>query len=372
MLAADTKLISVDDHVIEPPHTWVDRLPARYKSVGPRIEQRADGLDVWRYEDQQVPIMAGTVRFLPDAQRRPEGANFDQMRPGCYDPKQRLLDMDLDGVWAQVCFPNFARFAGHRFLPTNDPALSLLCIQAYNDFIVDEWCAVNADRLVPLILIPFWDVDASIAEIKRLGSQVKAVAFSENPTVLDLPSVHTDHYERLWATVVEYDLALCMHIGSSSVMVTSSPDAPISVQWAATGINSMLAMADWIFSGIFDRFPSMRVLLSEGGAGWVPYILERSQKFVDICGGPSACGVKKTPHEYFRDNMFACLVTDEFAIESRHTIGIDNIMWEGDYPHSDGLFPNSRVNLDRVLADVPEDEARKICQSNAQRAFRLQ
>jgi predicted TIM-barrel fold metal-dependent hydrolase len=371
MLTTDTKLISVDDHVIEPPDLWVSRLPSRYRDVGPRIEKRADGRDVWRYEDQVVPVMPGTVRHLPGITPHAEAANFDEMRPGCYDPVQRLEDMNADGVWAQLCFPNFARFAGHRFFPTNDPELSQTCIEAYNDFIVDEWCAVAPDRLLPLILVPFWDVDASVREVKRLAGRVKAVAFSENPTVLGLPSVHTDHWDPLWAVVAEHDLALCMHIGSSSMLVTSSPDAPGSVQWTATGINSMLAMADWIFSGIFDRFPSIRVLLSEGGAGWVPYILERAQKLVDIRGGTSGLGITKTPHEYFRDNMFACMVTDEFAIESRHTIGIDNLMWEGDFPHTDGMYPHSRTNLERVLSDVPDDEARKICQINAQRAFRL-
>jgi predicted TIM-barrel fold metal-dependent hydrolase len=371
MLTPDTKLISVDDHVIEPPHTWLDRLPSQYRDRAPRIERRPDGREVWRYEDQVVPISPGTVRHLPGITPHSEAANFDEMRAGCYDPAQRLKEMDLDGVWAQVCFPNFARFAGHRFFPTTDPALSLACIRAYNDFIVDEWCAAAPDRLVPLMLVPFWDVDASVTELKRLSGRVKAVAFSENPTVLGLPSVHTDHWDPLWAAVADADLAVCMHIGSSSVLVTSSPDAPVAVQWTATGINSMLAMADWIFSGIFDRFPSLRVLLSEGGAGWIPYILERAQKLVDIRGSLNGLGISKTPHEIFRDNMFACMVTDEFAIQSRHAIGIDNLAWEGDFPHSDGMYPRSRTNLERVLADVPDDEARKICQLNAQRAFRL-
>jgi predicted TIM-barrel fold metal-dependent hydrolase len=371
MLTADTKLISVDDHVIEPPHTWADRLPARYRDRGPRIERRADGRQAWRYEDQEVPIMPSTVRHLPGVTPHPSAANFDEMRPGCYDPARRLEDMDLDGVWAQVCFPNFARFAGHRFFPTTDPALSLLCIRAYNDFIVDEWCAAAPDRLVPLMLVPFWDVDASLAELKRLSGRVKAVAFTENPTVLGLPSVHTDHWDPLWAAVADEDLAVCMHIGSSSVLITSSPDAPGAVQWTATGINSMLTMADWIFSGIFDRFPSLRVLLSEGGAGWVPYILERAQKLVQVRGSLDGLGTKKPPHDVFRDNMVACMVTDEFAIQSRHAIGIDNLAWEGDFPHGDGMYPRSRANLERVLADVPDDEARKICQLNAQRAFRL-
>ena len=370
MLSPDTKLISVDDHVIEPPHTWIDRMPARYRDVGPRIERRDDGREVWRYEEQEVPIMPSTVRHLPGVTPHPTAANFEEMRPGCYDPARRLEDMDLDGVWAQLCFPNFARFAGHRFFPTTDPALSLACIQAYNDFIVDEWCSGTPDRLVPMMLIPFWDLDASLIEVKRMSGRVKALAFTENPTVLGMPSVHTDHWDPLWAAVVDEDLALCMHIGSSSVLVTSSPDAHPGVQWTATGINSMLAMADWIFSGILDRFPPMRVLLSEGGAGWVPYILERAQKLVDI-GGLERAGLKKTPAEYFRDHIYACMVTDEFAIESRYSIGVDNLMWEGDFPHGDGMYPNSRTNLERVLADVPDDEASRICQRNAERVLRL-
>lgn len=371
MLAPDTKLISVDDHVIEPPHTWIDRLPAKYHDVGPRIERRDDGRQVWRYEEQEVPIMPATVRHLDGVTPHASAANFEEMRPGCYDPKARLEDMDLDGVWAQACFPNFARFAGHRFLPTNDAALSELSVKAYNDFLVDEWCATDPERLIPLMLVPFWDVDAGVAEVERLADRgVRGIAFTENPTVLGLPSVHTDHWDRLWAAAAAHDLAVCMHIGSSSVLITSSPDAPTGVQWTATGINSMLAMADWIFSGILDRFPQLRVLFSEGGAGWVPYILERAQKLIDI-HGIERSGLQRTPQDYFRENMFACMVTDEFAIASRHAIGIDNLMWEGDFPHSDGMFPRSRTNLERVLADVPEDEARKICETNARRALRL-
>jgi predicted TIM-barrel fold metal-dependent hydrolase len=372
MLTPDTKLISVDDHVIEPPSTWVDRLPERYRNVGPRIERRADGREVWRYEDQEVPIMPSTVRHLPGVRPHRDAACFEEMRPGCYDPKHRLEDMDVDGVWAQTCFPNFARFAGHRFFPTDDPILSRLCIQAYNDFILDEWCAADPERLVPIVLVPWWDLTASVEEIERLsGRGVRGIGFTENPTVLGMPSVHTRHWDPLWEAAVRHDLAICMHIGSSSILLTSSPDAHPGVQWTATGINSMLAMADWIFCGVLDRFPSLRVLFSEGGAGWVPYILERAQKLFTIRGGPKAVGLQKTPHEYFRDNMFACMVTDDFAIASRATIGIDNLMWEGDFPHGDGMYPHSRTNLERVLADVADEDARKICESNARRALRL-
>ena len=373
MLPNDAKLISVDDHIIEPPDTWVSRLPAKYQSVGPRIESRqSDGRDVWRFENQEVPVMPRTVRLLPGVDEHRDAANFDEMRPGCYDPKYRLQEMDVDGVWAQLAFPNFARFAGHRFLPTKDPTLSLLCIQAYNDMLTEHWCATDPERLIPLMLIPFWDVAASVAEIERIVDRgVKAVAFSENPTVLGLPSVHTSHWEPIWQAIAAHDLAVCMHIGSSSKQITSSPDAPIGVQFSVVGVNSMVAMADWFFSGILDRYPNLRVMYSEGGAGWIPYLLEHAQKYVETRGGLEAVGLKRMPSEHFRDNMYACMVTDEFAIRVRHEIGIDNLMWEGDFPHADGMYPDSRTNLARVLADVPDDEARKIAGENAARALRL-
>lgn len=277
MLTADTKLISVDDHVIEPPSTWVDRVPAKHRDAAPRIVVRDDGREIWRYEDQAVPIMPATVRFRPEVtERHREAANFEEMLPGCYEPKGRLEAMDTDGVWAQLCFPNFARFAGHRFIPTTDPDLSLACIRAYNDFIFDEWCAADPERLLPLMLVPWWDIAASVAEIDRLADRgACGIAFSENPTVLGMPSVHTDHYDPIWARAQELDVAICMHIGSSSRLITSSDDAHTGVQWTATGINSMLALADWVFCGVLDRLPRLRVLFSEGGAGWVPYILER-------------------------------------------------------------------------------------------------
>ena len=171
--------------------------------------------------------------------------------------------MDIDGVWAELGFPQYARFAGHRFFPTTDPELSRLCVKAYNDFVLEEWTATNAQRLIPLTIIPWWDIDAAIEETYRtasLGS--RAIAFSENPTVLGEPSIHTDHWDPLWHAVAEVGLPLCMHIGSSSKQITSSDDAPVQVSWTATGMNSLLAFADWLWSGVFDRFPAMRIALS--------------------------------------------------------------------------------------------------------------
>src|SRR5690606_25835949 len=144
------------------------------------------------------------------------------------------------------------------------------CLRAYNDFLLDEWCATDPDRLFGAAILPLYDIDEAVAELHRvIAKGARSIAFSENPTVLGLPSVHTDHWDPLWAVANEAALPVCLHIGSSSLLVTTSADAPPPVLVSLNGLNSMMACVDWLFSGILDRFPNLKVILSEGGAGWI-------------------------------------------------------------------------------------------------------
>jgi hypothetical protein len=198
MLPPHTKPISVDDHIIEPPHLWQTRLPQRYREQGPRVVELDDGTEAWAYEDQLIHTVRGNTRTRTGIEDDPMGvARFSEMRPGCYEPSARLVDMDADGVWAEVSFPDFSRFAGHRFLTGKDKDLSALCVRAYNDFVAEEWTATNPDRLIGLGIVPLWDPSAAAEEVRRISSLgMKAIGFSENPTVLGLPSVYTDHLVR--------------------------------------------------------------------------------------------------------------------------------------------------------------------------------
>jgi predicted TIM-barrel fold metal-dependent hydrolase len=303
----------------------------------------------------------------------PGTARYDEIRPGCYDPVERLRDMDTDGVHGQLCFPNYARFAGHRFfLNVKDPGLGLACLRTYNDYLLDEWCATDPARLYGAAILPLNDLDAALAEFGRVVDKgAKAIAFSENPTVLGLPSVHTDHWDPLWAMVSAAEIPVCMHIGSSSKLVTTSADAPPTVLVSLNGVNSMMAGVDWLLSGILERFPGIKVILSEGGAGWIPYILERADKaFHDKRIKPNAAigqtskGGTVPPSQLFRQHMFVCLVDEYFALRSLGDIPVDNLLWEGDYPHGDGLWPNNHRYLEKALADVPDEDAVKIAGGN--------
>jgi predicted TIM-barrel fold metal-dependent hydrolase len=379
MLPPDTKVMSADDHLIEPANLWLDHIDPAFLDRAPRIHVDENGREYWLYEDERYYTTMGSCRPLeghpetgyPPA---PGTANYDEIRPGCYDPVERLKDMDVDGVWAQLCFPNYARFAGHRFyLGDKDLELGEACIRAYNDHLLDVWCATDPERLHGAVILPLADVGAAVAELERvIPKGASAIAFSENPTVLGLPSVHTEHWDPLFALAEEAGVPICQHIGSSSKLMSTSPDAPTGVMVTLLGINSVMAGVDWMLGTTLDRFPDLNVILSEGGAGWVPYIVERADKvWHDKRINPSELGFApkgtRPPSEIFAQHINVCLVDEHFALRAIDDIPVDNLLWEGDYPHGDGLWPNNRTYLEKAMADVPDDVAVKIASTNLQR-----
>jgi predicted TIM-barrel fold metal-dependent hydrolase len=384
MLPAATKAMSADDHMIEPPHLWVDRVPVSYRDRCPRIVETDDGRQAWLFDDELVYIAMGSCRPLPGYPVEgfppaPGTARFDEIRPGCYDPVARLDDMDVDGVWGALCFPNYSRFAGHRFyLDVNDQDLGYACLRTYNDYLLEEWCGTNPQRLFGAAILPLNDIDRAVAELTRvIDKGAKAVAFSENPTVLGLPSVHTTHWDRLLAVANEAGLPVCMHIGSSSRLLTTSADAPNTILTALNGLNSMCAAVDWLLGGILERHPGLNVILSEGGAGWIPYILERCDKvFYDrrldtnLEIGQKFKG-KIPPTQLFAEHMYVCLVDEHFALRALGDIPVDNLVWEADFPHGDGLWPDNRKTMEKCLADVPDADAVKIMETNLRRVLHV-
>ncbi|MDT5213877.1 MAG: hypothetical protein QOK18_2116, partial [Mycobacterium sp.] len=209
------ELISVDDHLIEHPKVWSDRLPTKYLEAGPKIIEwaRPDTgamCQVWEYEGRIYPYIGlNAVAGKKPEEYGIEPVRYDDMIPGCYDPKARVADMDIDGVQAMTCFPSFPRFAGAVFFEGEDKELAKLCSAAWNDFHLDEWAATAPDRFVPVAMLPFWDVDASVKEIHRVAAKgAKCVTFPDLPDKLGLPSVHSDHWDPLLSAMEETDMVL--------------------------------------------------------------------------------------------------------------------------------------------------------------------
>jgi predicted TIM-barrel fold metal-dependent hydrolase len=390
------KIISVDDHVIEPPNVWQDRLPAKYRDVGPRSVRAPMGemtfiggkfsyapgddgpaCDWWHYEDKKIPTtrLSAAVGFDRD-EVKITAITYDEMRPGCYDPVARLEDMDVNHVEASLCFPSFPRFCGQTFTEASDKVLAKLCVEAYNDWMVDEWCGPTGGRLIPLCIVPLWDAELAAAEIRRNADRgVRAVTFSEIPPYLGLPSIHdADRYwEPFIRACAETDTVICMHIGSSSKMPSTSADAPPAVGSSLTFGNAMSSMVDWLFSGWLEELPNLQLAYSEGQIGWIPYILERADKVWEHnrAWGGVAENVPEPPSTYYYRQVFGCFFDDEHGLESLDRVGVDNITFETDYPHSDSTWPHTKEMGLKLMGHLPDDTIRKIVRGNAIRMLGL-
>ena len=286
MLPVNVKPMSADDHIIEPPHLWVDRVPSKHRDACPRIVE-VEGRQAWLYEDELTYIPMGSCRALPGFRRGGLPARTRAPRtstrsgPVATTRVERLEDMDIDGVWGQLCFPNYARFAGHRFfLNVKDRELGLACLRTYNDYLLDEWCATDPARLFGAVILPLNDIDLAVAELRascgkgREGDRVLGEPDGARPSF----GAHRPLGAACGRSSTSSSSRCACTSAVSSQLVTTSADAPPTVLVSLNGLNSMMAGVDWLMSGILERHRKIKVILSEGGAGWIPYILERADK----------------------------------------------------------------------------------------------
>jgi predicted TIM-barrel fold metal-dependent hydrolase len=401
MFTAETfpRIISVDDHIMEPPNVWQDRLPAKFKEVGPRMvrlkiaemkfvggvfsyreaDDGEDGTwcDWWLTEDLKYPL----VRLMAAAGYPREEVTvtpitMDDMRKGCWDQKARLEDMDTNHTDVSLSFPTFPRFCGQTFLERKDKELADLCVKAYNDWMFDEWCAGSNGRLVPLPIVQLWDAELAAAEVRRNAARGgHAVCFTEIPPFLGLPSVHDKdgYWDPFFQACAETENVVCMHIGSSSKMPSTSADAPAAVGSTLTYMNAAMSMTDYLMSGILERFPTLKLAYSEGQIGWIPYILERADAVWkdNVAWGGVADKVKRPPSEYYYESIYGCFFDDPHGLKNLKSVGLDNITFETDYPHSDSTWPHSlKVAMD-IMEGLTDEEIVKVVRTNAIRMLHL-
>jgi predicted TIM-barrel fold metal-dependent hydrolase len=378
--------VSVDDHLLEPPDLWSSRLPAALRERGPRLvettEPLADdfgkvfpaGSEAWLYDGTIVTQTMGMgIAGVPVEERGRDALRYDVIRPGCWRPKDRIADMDLDGVEVECCFPTFPRFAGTRFVRTADRALAHACVVAYNDFVLDEWCAYAPDRQIPMIILPLGDVAACVAEVERCAARgARAVSFPENPAPLGLPSLFDRAWDPLWAAVQETQLVVCTHIGSSGAPPKPAADAPQSVTSVLMPISSWTTMMSFLMSHIFHEFPGVKLSLSEGGLGWIPAALERADYvWQQHRHSRSDLHLEIPPSQLYRGHVFGCMLDDTVGMELRDRIGVDQILFESDFPHADSKFPTTRAYAEKLLADVSDHDAHRMVELNARELFRF-
>jgi predicted TIM-barrel fold metal-dependent hydrolase len=365
----DLILISVDDHICEPPGMFDAHVPAKYKEHAPRVEVGGDGSQQWWYGDLRgrdlgLNAVAGKPReyFNIDASR------YDEMRPGCYDVDERVRDMNAGGQLAGLNFPNFTGFSGQVLNQGPDRTVNEVMIRAYNDWHVDEWCGAHPGRFVPCGILPLFDVDRAAAEVRRLAAKgCHAVTFSENPEALAMPSIHSGAWDPLFAACCDVGTVLCCHVGSSSRSAPTASDAPPSVRMNLSSTMSIYTLCDLLWADFWDRFPALRFSLTEGDIGWIPYFLWRAEHVHDRHSGWTRhrFGASGGPTQVFREHVLCCFINDPVGVKLLDEFNLDNVCWESDYPHSDGTWPHAPEEAAKILDGVPREVVDRITHQNA-------
>jgi len=401
------RIISVDDHVVEPAHVWQSWLPERFRERGPHIERKRWGAfalipgakydmredpegqwgDAWYYEDRLIYVHKRHVAIAEAAivegphgieldrnQFVMEPITYDEMRRGCYDLEERISDFDLNWMDASLPFPTFPRFCGQTFYEGDDKELGLACVRAYNDWMVEEWCGPSRGYNIPLCLIPLWDAELAAEEtLPNAQRGVHAICFSELPHHLGLPTIHSGYWDPLWAVCNDWGVTVCMHVGSSSTTPTQSPDAPAGASATISFNNSMASLGDWLYSKRLITFPKLKLAYSEGQIGWIPYALERADTVWEHHDSwqHSKAVLPEPPSTYYYGRIFGCFTADRHGLRSLDEAGPHNICFEVDYPHTDTTWPHSKPYVEKILSGHDPEVVYDVLRGNAIRMLEL-
>jgi predicted TIM-barrel fold metal-dependent hydrolase len=366
-------IISVDDHVVEPPDLFEGRLPKRFVERGPRIIEDPDGRQQWHYEGTQPNVGLNAVVGRPLSEASFEPARFDEMRKGSWDIDARVHDMDLNGIYASVNFPSaLPGFGGQRLqLGTKDPEMAMAVVRAWNDWHLEDWAGPHPDRIIPCQIPWLLDPVVAAAMVRENAARgFHAVTFPEAPEKLGLPSLHTGHWDPFMEACAETGTVVCLHIGSSSTAPSTAPDAPPDTIGVLFFASAMFSAVDWLYSMLPVRFPDLKICLSEGGIAWVAGLLDRLDhvgRYQEIYG--TWQGIDLTPAEVLQRNFWFCALEDPSNFQLRRRIGVENLLLEADYPHLDSTWPNTQAVVEEAIGTFPDDEIRKITWENASTLF---
>ncbi|HYF46302.1 MAG TPA: amidohydrolase family protein [Acidimicrobiales bacterium] len=366
-------IISVDDHIVEPPDTFEGRVPSAHADRAPRVVQTPTGGETWVYDGVELPNVGfNAVVGRPVAEYGFEPTRFDQMRRGAWDIEARIRDMDINGVYASLNFPSFLPgFAGQRLqMTTRDVGLAEACVRAWNDWHIEAWAGAHPDRIIPCQIPWMLDPELGAAMIRENAERgFHAVTFSEAPHQLGLPSLHSGHWDPVMAACEETGTVLNLHIGSSGSSPATSEDAPPDVVGVLFFAYAIYAAVDWLYSLIPVRFPEIKICLSEGGIGWVAGLLDRLDHMLSYHDMYGTWTGDLTPAEVLQRNFWFCAVEDQSSFAVRERIGIENILIEADYPHCDSTWPNTQAVTHEELGDLPPEDIRRITWQNASELY---
>ena len=371
----DYPILDADAHVNEPPDTWQARVPAKLRERAPKVVSTDHG-DRWSFDDGKVMRSVGLTATagLSYPQFAPSGITYESMRAGSFDPKARLADLDADGIWLQVLYPSVT--LGGAKVYGAEPELQLACVRAYNDWIA-EFCDAGAGRLIAQAVLPTTGVDDAITEAERalaLGHRGIVISAFPNGTLDATPDD-----DRFWAFAQEADIPVAVHIGSFMKGPGATPPPLDSLAFmgvagsSKAGAHTIPVVCDLIFSGIFERFTTLKLLLVEANIGWIPTLLEQVDdmylRYRWFTNGVEQ--MPTMPSRTFHRNFWATFMVDTVGIELRHRMNTDHLMWSTDYPHTGTDWPNNRVSIERNFRGVERSTVKKMLHDNCRALYKL-
>ncbi|WP_116995336.1 amidohydrolase family protein [Desertimonas flava] len=393
LLGPDFKIIDSDTHFTEPADLWTKRAPAKYKDRVPLVRPNADGLNKW-YVDGLELMNAGAGSIIDKDGVKTKFWNIDMMNhitvdeahAGSWDVSARLEVMDEQGVWAHIVYPNVAGFGAGRLLRLEDRDLAYAIVQIYNDAVA-EWQAESNDRLLPQMLVPFWDMDHTLAEIQRCHDMgLRGMAMSGEPFNGGLPDLGNRHWDPMYELCSELDFPINIHIGSGDsggsdqfrsmygARTWASQDAHrayvlMCVQLELTNSNFL---SNLVTSDILVRYPKLKFVSVESGIGWIPYVLERTDYQLQEALPDDPALQRPSAQELFRQSVYATFWFEDSA--PRHSIadvGFDNVMFETDFPHPTCLYPNPVDYALERLKEHDVEDIKKVMGGNAAKLYKV-
>jgi predicted TIM-barrel fold metal-dependent hydrolase len=369
----DLILISVDDHIAEPPDMFEAHVPQKYKRYAPKVVEE-NGREQWYYGELRGRNLGlNAVAGKPREMYNIDASRYDEMRPGCFNVDERVRDMNAGGVLAGLNFPNWTGFSGQVLNQGPDRDVNLVMIKAYNDWHIDEWCGAYPGRFIPCGILPMFDVEEAAKEIRRLADKgCHAVTFSENPEALTMPSIHTTYWYPLFQAASDNNTVLCTHVGSASRSPLFSADAPPSVMMTGSSISSMYTLIELLWAEFWVDFPNLKFALTEGDVGWIPYFLWRTEHVLNRHSGwtnPKFPKGYNGPRDIFRKHMYTCFIADKVGVRLMDWLDEDTLCWECDFPHSDSNWPFSPEDVIETMGHLDDAVINKITHENAMKAY---
>jgi predicted TIM-barrel fold metal-dependent hydrolase len=385
---AGLKVVDTDTHYTEPPDLWTSRAPGKFKDRMPRVVKGVERPQ-WVINGDQFFSFAGAASVVyPDGTKESfydmdisRGRTIDEVHPASYDPKARLKLMDEHGIWAHIVYPNVAGFGAQHLMKIDDMELRNAVVTVYNDAIAELQTQSN-NRIFPMALLPWWDVPASVNEVERAKSMgLRGVIMCSDPDEAGMPDIPDRAWDPLWEACGELEMPINFHIGASnrSSRVSQEGRWP-SLDWHGAHVSAMVSLemansrvlGNLLVSDVLPRFPKTRWVSVESGIGWIPYMLERIEYQLYETLPKDEAQIRPRPTDLFRRQCYACFWFEGVAPRKLlDDIGVENVLWETDFPHATCLYPNDRERAAEVLGDQPRAVQQKILQDNAVKLYHL-